>query len=57
MVTYPDAAQPHKPGPATNGIQQRKLQGNVAPVGLGNEAVEGLLLQVAGVLKSSLFGP
>ncbi len=57
VVTYPDAPQPHKPGPATNGIQQGKLKGDVAPVGLGNEPVEGLLLQVVGVLKSSLLWP
>ena len=57
MVTYPDAAQPHKPGPASNGIQQGKLKGNVAPVCLGNKSVEGLLLQVVGILKCPLFGP
>lgn len=57
VVTYPDTAQPHKPRPAANGIQQRKLQGDVAPVGLGDEPVEGLLLEVIGILKSALLRP
>lgn len=57
VVTNPDASQPHKPRPAADGIQQRKLQGDVAPVGFGDEPVEGLLLEVIGVLKSALLRP
>ena len=55
--TYPHTTQPDKPGHAANCIQHSKLQGNMAPVCLGYETVECLLLQVVGVVKGSLLGP